>query len=39
MTHITVSSFVDPLVTGLISGNTYALIALGLSLIFGSLNW
>ncbi|MEO7008478.1 MAG: branched-chain amino acid ABC transporter permease, partial [Caldimonas sp.] len=27
--------FVDPLVTGLINGNAYALIALGLSLIFG----
>ena len=29
------SSFVDPLVSGLINGNAYALIALGLSLIFG----
>ncbi|MGH3262587.1 MAG: branched-chain amino acid ABC transporter permease, partial [Trebonia sp.] len=29
------ASFLDPLVTGLINGNAYALIALGLSLIFG----
>jgi len=29
------SSLLDPLVTGLINGNAYALIALGLSLIFG----
>ena len=29
------SEFLDPLVTGLINGNAYALIALGLSLIFG----
>ena len=29
------TEFLDPLVTGLINGNAYALIALGLSLIFG----
>lgn len=29
------TSLLDPLVTGLINGNAYALIALGLSLIFG----
>ena len=28
-------AFLDPLITGLINGNAYALIALGLSLIFG----